>query len=81
MNSQVEDVVLKLSQLEFDETVPRSIRKIIRGESAAFKENDKEINVKINRLLDVLEDISVDPSVSSDIRTQIWCLVSILESM
>ncbi len=81
MDMQVDDVLTKLSQLGADDTVPRGVRKKINNEYSLFKENNTEISIKINRLLDVLEELSIDPAVSADTRAQIWYLVSILESM
>ncbi len=77
----IQEILIKLNQLELDETVPRNVRKIIRTEMELFRVENTEVNVKVNRLLDVLDDLSMDPSVSSDIRSDIWHLVSILESM
>ncbi len=77
----VQEILIKLNQLELDETVPRNVRKIIRTEMELFRVENTEVNVKVNRLLDVLDDLSMDPSVSADIRSDIWHLVSILESM
>jgi len=77
----IQEILIKLNQLELDETVPRNVRKIIRTERELFRVEDTEVNVKVNRLLDVLDELSMDPSVSSDIRSEIWGLVSILESM
>ncbi|MBI4155345.1 UPF0147 family protein [Candidatus Woesearchaeota archaeon] len=77
----IENVVSQLSQLELDDTIPRNIRKRINIESVALKEEGIEVDVKFNRLLSVLDDLSTDPNVSSDVRAQIWHLVSILESM
>jgi len=77
----IQNVVSQLSQLELDDTIPKNIRKRISIESVALKENGIEADVKFNRLLSVLDELSTDPSVSSDVRAQIWHLVSILESM
>lgn len=81
MGMQIDDVIFKLDQLGADDTIPRSVRKKLRDESNVLKEDGMELNVKVNRLLAVLDELSTNPSVSSDIRAQIWYLVSILESM
>lgn len=62
-----------------DSSLSKNIREIL----AEIKEelaDGKNIELKINAALQRAEDLSLDPNLSADIRTQIWNLTTLLES-
>lgn len=62
-----------------DSSLSKNIREIL----AEIKEelaDGKNIELKINAALQKAEDLSLDPNLSADIRTQIWNLTTLLES-
>ncbi len=70
-----------LSQIEQDYGIPRNIRIKIKSACIALEEKSKSLAVRIDRSLQELDDISDDPNIPIHTRTQIWSVVSKLESI
>jgi uncharacterized protein (UPF0147 family) len=69
-----------LEQVSKDRTVPRNIR-LKCEESIKILQNDKEeLAIRINTVISMLDDVSNDPNIPMYTRTQIWNIVSTLES-
>ncbi len=82
MNSTIKEGVFNMiSKIEQDNTVPKNIKIKIQNISIDLKEEEKEIDVRINRALQDLDEISEDNNIPDYIRTQIWSIVSLLESI
>lgn len=77
---KIQDIIEILAQIEEDYTVPRNVRAKIKNAMLALQEEDKAIEVKINKSLQELDDITDDPNLPVYTRTQIWNLVSALET-
>lgn len=78
---KTKEVIFTLSQIERDATIPKNVRDKIRSSMLALQANDKSIEVKINCSLQELEEVADDPNVPTYTRTQIWHVVSLLESI
>lgn len=74
------DVVQLLNQIEEDQLVPKNVRGKIVSMREMCEQDDLDIQIKINKSLQELDEISDDPNIPSFIRTQIWSIVSLLES-
>ncbi|MBD3202753.1 hypothetical protein GF327_00530 [Candidatus Woesearchaeota archaeon] len=79
-NNQIKQVTEALVDLKQDSTVPKNIKvkiekviNILNEESGLF--------LRINKALNELDDISSDNNIQSYTRTQIWNVVSLLESI
>jgi len=70
-----------LLQIELDETLPKNAREKLKGTISIINENEKNIDVKRDVIMQQLDDITDDPNLPNYVRTQIWNVVSILESM
>ena len=76
----VTEVVQLLNQIEEDLAVPRNVRSRIYSMKIMFEKDNGDIRLKIDKSLQELDEISDDPNIPSFIRTQIWNIVSLLES-
>lgn len=74
------EIIEALAQIEEDCTVPKNVRAKIKNAMLALQEEEGAIEVKINRSLQELDDIADDPNLPIYTRTQIWNLVSALET-
>ena len=74
------EVLGLLNQIENDFTVPKNIRYKIRIMIEFLNKDDCDTAIKIDKSLQSLDEISDDPNVPSYTRTQIWNVVSLLES-
>lgn len=69
-----------LKQIIEDRTVPKNIREAAQRAKESL-EGDDELKVRIDRAIHALDSVSEDPNMPIYTRTQIWNIVSILESM
>tara|TARA_Y100000310_G_scaffold325801_1_gene389850 strand:+ start:1537 stop:1785 length:249 start_codon:yes stop_codon:yes gene_type:complete len=69
-----------LSAVLDDTTVPRSIKVKVRKALEVFSSSEKTEALMIDQVLQDLDDITEDPNTPSYTRTQIWNIVSTLES-
>lgn len=78
----MENIIENLKIIEQDTTVPRNVRSKIKSAILALEDqNGAAEKVKIDRALQELDDLSDDPNLPSYTRTQIWNVVSTLESI
>ncbi len=76
-----EEVINLIQQIANDRTVPRNIRAKC-DESIEILRNEKEdVAVRVNTVISNMDEVSNDPNIPMYTRTQIWNIVSILESL
>ncbi len=81
MNVQLTDVISVLKDLDEDATVPKNIKTKIKEIMNLLASEDAEISIKVNKALNLLDDIADDINIKSYTRTQIWNAVSLLEKV
>ena len=70
-----------MDQILDDRTVPKNIRDcILRSRDMLITDSD-EIRVRVNAIVQMLDEITGDPNLPIYTRTQIWNIVSILEGV
>lgn len=79
-DEKIRDVIDVLSSIEKDFSVPKNVRIRIKNAYSALENDGKSMAVRIDQSLQELDDISDDPNIPSYTRTQIWNVVSMLES-
>ena len=76
-----ENVIPIIQQIANDRSVPRNIR-IMCENSIHILQNEKEdLAVRVNTVISDLDEISNDPNIPTYTRTQVWNIVSLLESI
>lgn len=80
MSETITDVVELLGQIENDSSVPKNIRLKIRNAINVLEEEGKATAVKANKAIEELDTVSDDSNLPAYTRTQIWHIVSLLES-
>lgn len=74
-------VLETLCLIEEDNSVPKNVRRKIKCTVEIIKEeNGKSEEIRIDQVLQQLDDLSSDPNIPSYTRTQILYVVSNLES-
>ncbi len=76
----MENAIEKVNELKEDSMTPKGLKEKL-DEIVNILKKDEEDTIKINKALDVLDDISTENNIQPYIRTQIWNIVSILESI
>jgi uncharacterized protein (UPF0147 family) len=75
------EAISMLSEVCEDRTVPRNIRETCNTAVNILQDKRKELNVKVDSVRQLLDRVSEDPNIPMYTRTQIWNVVSLLESM
>lgn len=69
-----------LTDLSNDRKVPRNVRSVISDAMRELKRTDDNLTAKVNTTISMLDEVSNDPNIQGYTRTQIWNVVSLLES-
>jgi uncharacterized protein (UPF0147 family) len=80
MMAEITEVIQLLCQIEEDHTVPKNIRCRIKTAIDVLTEDGKLLGVKTSKALEELEAASDETNLPTYTRTQIWQVVSLLES-
>lgn len=81
VSSEIEDVVELMDAVIEDTSVPRNIRKAVDEAKAKILSKGEKKDVGITSALYILEDISNDINMPSHTRTEIWTIITALESI
>jgi len=76
-----ENIIPLIEQIANDRTVPRNIRTKCEDAVDVLKNEKEDAAVRVNTVVSDMDDISNDPNIPMYTRTQIWNIVSILESL
>jgi hypothetical protein len=76
-----ETVIPFIEQVANDRSVPRNIRSKCEEAVKILNDEKQEVGIRINTVISTMDDISNDPNIPTYTRTQIWNIVSALESM
>ncbi len=80
MDDRTAQVIESLQELTQDNIVPKNVRDGLQSVIKYLSE-EGELSLKIDKALHKLEEISEDNNLQTYTRTQIWNIVSILESI
>ncbi len=80
MQERLEPIVEMLKQVSEDRSVPRNIQKECKECIEIIKNNKEELSVRINSCTSKLDEVANDANIPMYTRTQIWNIVSMLES-
>ena len=78
--NNIQDVIDTLNLIGEDDSVPRNIRTKVKDALVILNEEEKPIDVRCDKVIQELDNLSDDPNMESYIRTQIWNVMSTLES-
>ena len=75
------EVIECIKELGEEKSVPKNVRSVLLEIEELLLDNHTDIAVKVNSAIQKIENISLDPNLSSFARTQVWELASILEGL
>jgi len=79
--SKLETIVNLLEEVAEDRTVPRNVRSVVQEAKVNLEDKSKDMDVRLNSVISNLDEITNDPNIPMYTRTQIWNIVSMLESL
>ncbi len=77
---KLKDIIDALSELSIDLAVPKNIKSKI-SDMISILEDDSELSIRINKVLNELDEIADDPNMQSYTRVQILNIASLLETI
>lgn len=80
MSETVKDVVDLLGQIEQDSSIPKNIRIRVKNAMDILENEGKAFAIRADKAIEELDSVSDDSNLPSYTRTQIWHIVSLLES-
>ena len=81
IKDQIEYTAEVMDSIMEDTTVPRNIRRTIEEAKGKLIVEEKELNVNITSAIYLMDDISNDINMPAHTRTEIWTIISELESI
>jgi uncharacterized protein (UPF0147 family) len=69
-----------LEEMQEDSVLPKSVRIRIASVISILGQ-DCEVSLRVNKSLQELEDVSQDPNLQPFLRTQLWQVASLLETV
>jgi len=76
-----ESVIPLIQQIANDRTVPRNIRAKCEDSVVILQNMQQEEAIRVNRVVSNMDEVSNDPNIPMYTRTQVWNIVSVLESL
>lgn len=80
MSMNVKDISDMIADLVSDTTIPKNIRKAL-SDAKARLDGKEEKSVKLSAAIYLIESVSEDINMPAHARTQIWAIMSALESL
>ena len=77
----LEPVLELFERIETDLNMPKGLKLKLSYIKDSLTDEEEDFGVKLSQVLESLDDISDDASTPDYIRTQIWNIVSMLESV
>lgn len=81
IKDQIDYTTEVMESIMEDTSVPRNIRKTIEEAKEKLSIDEKELNVNITSAIYLMDDISNDINMPAHTRTEIWTIISELESI
>ncbi len=78
---KVTEIINALNDLLEDETVPKNVVKKIKSSIDILQNQEEELNIKVHKALNELDELADDVNMPSYVRTQVWNIVSALEAV
>jgi uncharacterized protein (UPF0147 family) len=77
----MENAITTLNELREESTTPKNIKEKIQNIIAILQSTEDEVSIKKSKAIEILEQISNENNIQPFLRTQIWNVVSILETL
>ena len=78
---QLKQAIALIDQILEDRTVPKNIREALDKARKDLMNQDLEMSVRVDRATQLLDEISDDSNMPVYTRTQVWNIVTLLESL
>ncbi len=76
----MQELIEDMAEIAEDSAIPKRLRDKIEGAIGTLRNEEMEASLRANKALQELDDISDDPQIPSYLRTELWNIVSRLET-
>lgn len=80
-SDELQGIIEGLEDIRTDSTVPKNIKNKIQEIIITLKDSNIELSMKVDKAQQELEEINSDTNIQSFTRTQLWNIVSMLETL
>lgn len=80
-SDEMMDILDSLDEIKGDSTVPKNVKLKIDEMISTLKDEKTDISIRVDKVQQELEDISSDSNLQAFTRTQLWNVVSLLETL
>ena len=80
-DAQVLEIIQFMDELKEDSTVPKNVKTKLDASITLLKKEGDELRMRIDKVLQELDEVANDTNTQSYTRSQIWNIVSMLESI
>ena len=80
-NQDLEEILSLIRDLTEDFSVPRNVKKSLAMVEEILLDDSKELSLRVDKAVSILDEVNEDPNIQMFTRTQIWSLVSMLERL
>ena len=80
MSEKTDSIIDAMKEIQNDPAVPKNVKKKL-DDAIAILNEDADLSIKKDKALHLLDDMSEDTTMQAYIRTQIWNIVSALETL
>ena len=77
---KIQNIVRYLGEMKTDSTVPKNV-KLKMDEVIVILNSDSEVSMKVDRAVHIFDKLNEDSNIDSFTRTQLWNVVSLIESI
>ena len=77
---RLQQIIDALAELSGDNTVPRNVKNQL-ARAITVLNSDEEHRIKVSKALEELDEVIDDPNMQPYTRTQLWNIVSLLETV
>lgn len=77
---RIKNIVEFLAEMKDDNTVPKNVKSKM-DDVIAILNDDSEISMKVDRAVHIFDELDEDVNIDSFTRTQLWNVVSLIESL
>jgi len=80
-NEDIKHIIDNLQELSTDTAVPKNIKLKLCDIITILSKDDDNLSIRVNKALNILDEISDDNNIQPFSRTQVWNIVSMLEAI
>jgi len=80
-DADLQEALDEIQNLSHDPFIPKNLKARLQGIIVILRDSSEDRSIRINRALDSLSDLAESSSMPADTRTEVYNIVSMLESM